>query len=446
MASSNENVIDEAPSGGGGVAVAHADPAAMRKISIASVAGTTIEFYDFFIYGTAAALVFPQVFFPALGAAAGTVASFATLGVAFFFRPLGAVLFGHFGDKLGRKKTLITTLLVMGIATVLVGLMPTAATIGVAAPILLVLMRILQGLAAGGEWAGAALFTSENAPVGKRGFWSMAPSLGGGIALTLGNLTFLVTGLSMSEEQFVSYGWRIPFIGSLLLVALGLFIRLKIEETPVFRSQVKTNGVTRLPFVEALKSQPRELVLAAGMVICVPSFTYIGSSYLMNYGRRELDLQTNFVLAMGCIAGAAITAGIVLAAIWSDRIGRRPVIIVGASLAVAWSLLLFPILDLGGRTAFGIGVFVTMFISGVACGPLGAYMSELFQTRYRYTAAGLSYNLGNMIGGAIPPLIAAAVTAAYGGFVFGVVLAGFCLVSLVCILLLKETRGNDLTV
>jgi MFS family permease len=417
----------------------------MRRVSFASVAGTTIEFYDFFIYGTAAALVFPQVFFPALGAAAGTVASFATLGVAFFFRPLGAVVFGHFGDRLGRKKTLITTLLVMGGATVLVGLMPTASQIGVLAPILIVLMRILQGLAAGGEWAGAALFTSESAPPARRGFWGMAPSLGGGIALTLGNATFLVTGLLMTEEQFVSFGWRIPFLASLLLIMIGLYIRLQTDETPIFKAEQQRGASSRAPFLEAFRSQPREVLLATGMVIVVPSLTYIGASFLMNYGRTVLELPLNYVLLMGCAAGISITVGIVIAAISSDRVGRRRVILTGAVCAVAWALVLFPILDFATELSFGIGVIVTMFLSGVCVGPMGAYMSELFDTRYRYTAAGFSYNAAHIIGGAIPPLVAAAITAAYGGFAFSLFLAALCAVSLVCVFFLKETRGRDLS-
>lgn len=420
------------------------DKPSMKRIAFASFAGSTIEFYDFFIYGTAAALVFPEIFFPALGQAEGTVASFATLGVAFFFRPVGALLFGHFGDRLGRKKTLVTTLLVMGIATVLVGLMPTADQIGVAAPLLIVLLRIVQGLAAGGEWAGAALFASENAPEAKRGMWAMFPSLGGGAALILGNTTFLITGLTMSDEDFVSYGWRIPFVGSVVLIAIGLFVRLKIDETPVFKNEQDRDGVATVPVLDAFRSQPREILLAAGMVIMVPTFTYIGGSYLTNYGRTILDLSLTHVLLMGVCGGVAISIGIVIGGIWSDTIGRRGVIKIAAYAAVPWAIVLFPILDVGSTGSFAIGVCVTMFISGLAYGPMSAFVSELFQTRYRYTAAGFSYNVAQIVGGAIPPLVAAAIISATSSFVFGLCLAGLCLVSLVCVLALRETQGDSL--
>ena len=216
----------------------HTPPVPLRRVAVASCAGTTIEFYDFFIYGTAAALVFPKVFFPALGATAGTVASFATFAVAFFARPVGAILFGHYGDRIGRKRTLISTLLLMGIATVLIGLLPGAATIGVAAPIILVLLRFAQGFAVGGEWAGATLLTAEYAPKGKRGLYGVFPQLGPAIAFALSSGTFLITGLVMgdTDEAFLNYGWRIPFLLSILLVGVGLYVRLSIEETPAFRA------------------------------------------------------------------------------------------------------------------------------------------------------------------------------------------------------------------
>ncbi len=255
----------------------------MHRIAIASFSGTTIEFYDFFIYGTAAALVFAPVFFPALGAAAGTVAAFATFGVAFFFRPLGSILFGHFGDRLGRKRTLVATLLLMGLSTFAIGLLPSAETIGVLAPIVLVVLRALQGLAVGGEWAGAALLTTEYAPAHKRGLYSMFPQLGPGIALALSSLTFLVTTLTLSPEAFREWGWRIPFLISILLVAVGLYIRLKIDETPVFRQVESRNEQVRLPFVTALRHQWREVLLAGGTLTMIFAFFYIGSVYLTSY-------------------------------------------------------------------------------------------------------------------------------------------------------------------
>jgi MFS family permease len=416
----------------------------MTRVATASFIGTVIEFYDFGIYGTAAALVFPQIFFPALGPAAGTVASFAALGVAFIARPFGSILFGHFGDRFGRKKTLIATMLLMGLSTVLVGLMPTATQIGVAAPILIVVLRVLQGLAAGGEFAGAVLFSSEHAPKGKRGFWSMFPSFGGGGAIILANATFFVTALAMSNETFAAWGWRIPFLASIVLVGVGLWVRLRIDETPVFRNQVARAGISRIPFLEAFRRQPRQVLLATGTATMVFALTYIGGTYLVSYGTAVLKLPRTYVLGIAIVGGVAISIGVVLGAVLSDRIGRRWVIVGVACVAIVWALALFPILDLGSRAAFAVGLPVTMFISGVATGPLGAFLSELFPTRYRYTAAGFSYSLAGMLGGGVPPLVAASIIASLGGFAFGVIMAAVCVVSLLCVLAIGETRQLDL--
>jgi MFS family permease len=418
-------------------------PQSMKRVATASFIGTVIEFYDFGIYGTAAALVFPTLFFPALGTVAGTVASFATLGVAFVARPFGSVLFGHFGDRLGRKKTLIATMLLMGFSTLLVGLMPTAGTIGVAAPILIVLLRILQGLAAGGEWGGAVLFASENAPKAKRGFWSMFPSFGGGIAIILSNATFWATAVGMSNDTFVSWGWRVPFLASILLIGVGLWVRLSIDETPAFKKQIAT-GVTRTPFLDAFRSQPKQILLATGTTTMTLSLTYIGGTYLVSYGTSTLKLARPDVLAITVLGGIAISVAVVIGAAVSDRIGRRRMITIVACAAIVWTLLLFPILDTRTLAAFAVGVPVTMFLSGLATGPLGAFLSETFQTRYRYTATGLSYSLAGMLGGAIPPLVAGPIIAAWGGFVFGIILACVAVVSLICVRVIGETKELDI--
>jgi MFS family permease len=416
----------------------------MKRVAAASFIGTVIEFYDFGIYGTAAALVFPQIFFPALGPAAGTVASFAALGVAFVARPFGSLLFGHYGDRLGRKKTLIATMLMMGLSTILVGVMPTAAQIGVLAPVLVIALRVMQGLAAGGEFAGAVLFSSEYAPKAKRGIWAMMPSLGGGGAIILANATFFLTAVLMSPESFGSWGWRIPFISSTVLVLFGLWVRLKTEETPVFKTQMSRSGAADFPFVEAFRNQPRQIFLATGTIMMVFALTYIGGTYLVSYGTATLKLSRPYVLGIAILGGVAISIGVILGAALSDRIGRRWVIMAVACVATVWALALFPILDLRTHAAFAVGLPVTMFLSGVATGPLGAFLSELFHTRYRYTAAGVAYSLAGMLGGGIPPLIAAAIISAYGGFTFGVILAGVCLVSLFSALAIGETRHLDL--
>ncbi|OZD13092.1 MFS transporter [Rhodococcus sp. 06-156-3C] len=416
----------------------------MRRVGLASFTGTLIEFYDFLIYGFAAALVFSDVFFPALGTAAGTVASFATLGVALVARPLGSIIFGHFGDRLGRKKTLVTTLMMMGGATILVGLMPTADQIGIWAPLLIVVLRIFQGLAAGGEWAGAVNFAAEYAPPGKRGFWTMIPPFGGGCSLALAPAVFAITSASMSDEAFLSYGWRIPFLLSALLVAVGLYVRLKIDETPVFKAEQARSGSSKLPFIEALKNQPRQILLGIGIVVTVPTFSYLGAAYLPNYATTQLGLDRTLVLTLGIVGGVMYAASILAGGVLADRLGRRKTLLWANSLAVVWALILFPFLNIGTALAFGIGLCITLILAGAALGPVGAVLSELFHTRYRYTASGFSYSVAQIIGGAIPPLVGAAIIAAAGSFVFGLFVTALCLLGLISVWLMKETADDDL--
>ncbi|WP_068159410.1 MFS transporter [Rhodococcus phenolicus] len=426
----------------------------IRRVAIASCMGTTIEFYDFFIYGTAAALVFPTVFFPALGATAGTVAAFATFAVAFIARPVGAMLFGHFGDRIGRKKTLVSTLLLMGVSTLLIGLLPGADTIGVAAPIILVLLRFAQGFAVGGEWAGATLLTAEYAPPGKRGLYAMFPQLGPAIAFALSSGTFLFTGLALGDtnEAFLTYGWRIPFLFSIVLVAIGLYMRLAIEETPVFRAEEAARAAAptgtaekrTLPFLDALRYQTKEILLSAGALAIMFAFFYMGTAYLTSYATKTLGFSRPFVLVVGIVSSLVFGAAIVLSALYSDRVGRRRVIMISCGFSVVWALALFPLLDTGSPAAFVIGMIVTLSIFGIAYGPCGALLPEMFHTRYRYTGAGLGYNLAGVLGGAIPPMLAAPLAASYGGIAIGLMLAVLGVLSLVCTRALVETRDRAL--
>ncbi|GAA4486002.1 MHS family MFS transporter [Rhodococcus olei] len=412
-------------------------------MAVASCIGTTIEFYDFFIYGTAAALVFPTVFFPALGSTAGTVASFATFAVAFVARPVGAMLFGHYGDRIGRKKTLVSTLLLMGISTLLIGLLPSAGTIGVAAPLILVLLRFAQGFAVGGEWAGATLLTAEYAPPGKRGLYAMFPQLGPAIAFILSSGTFLVTGavLGDTNDTFLAWGWRVPFLFSIVLVGIGLYMRLAIEETPVFRAENATRaGDTRLPFADAWRHQSKEILLSAGALATLFAFFYMGTAFLTSYGTKTLGFSRPFVLAVGIAAALVFGAAIVVSALYSDRIGRRRVIMASCVAAFVWALALFPLLDTGSPAAFAIGMFGTLAIFGVAYGPCGALLPEMFATRYRYTGAGLGYNLAGVLGGAIPPLIAAPLASSFGGVAIGAMLAALAVLSFFCTRALVETK------
>jgi metabolite-proton symporter len=413
----------------------------MRRVALASCAGTTIEFYDFFIYGTAAALVFPTVFFPALGAAAGTVASFATFAVAFVARPVGAILFGHFGDRLGRKKTLISTLLLMGVATVLIGLLPSASTIGVAAPILLVALRFLQGLAVGGEWAGATLLAAEYAPADKRGLYGVFPQTGPALAFALSSATFLVVNLFVGEtsEAFVAWGWRVPFLLSSLLVLVGLYVRLKVEETPMF-TKAATTAHEHGPLVGAFKNQPREIFLAAGALSMLFAFFYTGTAYLTSYGTLALGLSRQNVLTIGLLGAVVFGATTVVSGIYSDRFGRRKVLLLASAISVPWALLLFPLLDTGSSAAFALGLIGTLTIFAVSYGPAGALLPEMFETRYRYTGAGMAYNLAGVIGGGTAPILAARFTEAGNSSHVGLMLAAFGLLSVVCAAALPETR------
>ncbi len=419
-------------------------PTPMRRVAFASCAGTTIEFYDFFIYGTAAALVFPTVFFPALGSAAGTVASFATFAVAFVARPVGAILFGHFGDRLGRKRTLISTLLLMGVATVLIGLLPSADTIGVAAPILLVALRFAQGLAVGGEWAGATLLAAEYAPPQKRGLYAAFPQLGPAIAFALSSGTFLLVNRLVGETSpaFVEWGWRIPFVASALLVLIGLYVRLKVEETPMFRAAGRTRASTQGPLVAAVRHQWREILLGGGSLAMLFAFFYIGAAFLTSYGTTVVGLSRATVLTMGVAGAVVFGALIVLSAVYSDRLGRKKVVLAACVVAIPWGLVLFPILDLGTGTAFAIGLFGTMAIFAVSYGPAGAMLPEMFRTEYRYTGAGMAYNLAGIIGGGTAPYLASDLAGAGNTGAIGWMLAGFGALSVVCVLLMPETRDR----
>jgi MFS family permease len=405
--------------------------------------GTLIEGYDFIIYGTAAALVFPQIFFPALGESAGTVASLASFGAAFVARPLGSVIFGHLGDRLGRKNTLIATLLLMGSGTFLMGLLPAAAQIGVAAPIMLVILRVVQGFSLGGEWAGATLFVSEHAPKDKRGFWSIAPQLGATIPNIIGSATFLLTSSVMSDSAFVSYGWRIPFLASGVLVIVGLYLRLKVEETPVFKKE-QDRGASHAPFMEAFRKQPGSILRGAGSILMVFSFVYFASTYLISYASHTLKLSNTTVLVMGILGGVAYSLAVPVSAMLSDRIGRKRVIGGSNLIAVVWSLALFPVLDIGTFPAFAAAGCITFFIAGLAYGPVGAFLPEQFHTRYRYTATGFSYNLAGLVGGGLGPVIAATLTQAIGGYAFGIFVALLSLIAAACTFTLRETRNTEL--
>lgn len=416
----------------------------MRRVGFAGLIGTTVEFYDFYIFGTAAALVFSSQFFPALGAAGGTFASLATFGVAFLARPFGSILFGHYGDRIGRKATLVATLLLMGGATVAIGLLPNAATIGIAAPILLVVLRILQGIAVGGEWAGAVLLTGEHAPPEKRGFYALFPQLGPALGLALAMGTFLAAALTMSSDDFLAFGWRIPFIASAVLVIIGLFVRLKIEETRSFAALKASDDVARRPLFEVVRQQPVQLLLGAGSLAMVFALFHTGATWLISYSGTVLMIDRPTVLTVGVIGALIFAAVIAISAAASDRFGRKPLVILGCVLAVPWSLAVMHVVNIGTPLAFGIGVCVTLAIAGIGYGPIGALLPEMFRTRFRYTGAGVAYSLAGVVGGAVPPLVAEALVPALGSVAVGYYLVAYAVLSLLCVLAIKETRKVSL--
>jgi MFS family permease len=419
--------------------------APMTRIAISSFVGSAIEFYDFFIYGTAAALVFPHVFFPNLGTTMATVASLGAFAAAFLSRPVGAAVFGHFGDRLGRKRTLVATLLIMGLSTVLVGLIPGTATIGLAAPLLLVGLRILQGFAVGGEWAGSALLSAEYAPTAKRGFYGMFTQLGLGAALVLANLVFLLVqlGFGTHNAAFLAWGWRIPFLLSGVLIAVALYMRLNIAETPVFADEHDPDA--KAPIAELLTRQPLQIALASGAVVGIFTLAHMAGTYLANYAATELGYARGFILLVGVLGGLATLVCTAFTAILSDTFGRKRFVVAGFGLAVPWSFAVMPLVDSGDPKLFGLAVVVTYALIGTASGPMATFLPEMFATRYRYTGSGLAYNVGGILGGAVPPLVASALLSSFGGWAIGLMMAGLAALSLVCVLRLPETMGKPLT-
>jgi MFS family permease len=413
----------------------------VKHIAFACMVGTTVEFYDFYIYGTAAALTFPTVFFPDLSPALATVASMGTFAAAFISRPLGGAVFGHFGDRIGRKATLVATLLIMGLSTVAVGLTPGAATIGVAAPLIILTLRLLQGFAVGGEWAGSALLAAEYAPLDQRGRYGIFTAIGAGIAMVLTGVTFLLVNATVGETSpsFLNWGWRIPFLLSGLLVAFALYVRVSIEETPVF---VRQSAPPRAPLAEVLRQQGRTVALASGSFVALFAFVFMAGTYLVSYAHGTLGLSRNAILVAGLLGGLVWTAVVPLSAVMSDRFGRRPVILSGWAVAVPWSFAVLPLIDTDNPVLFTAAITGTYAVAAFAYAPMTSFVPELFTTSHRYTGAGLAINVSGILGGAVPPLIAEPLSVRYGSWTIGLMLGALVLISLWCTYRLPETRGT----
>lgn len=418
----------------------------MRRVAAACLVGSAIEFYDFLIYGTAAALVFPTVFFPHLSPTLATVASMGTFASAFISRPIGAATFGHFGDRLGRKRALIVTLVLMAIATVSVGVVPSTAAIGTAAPLILVALRLLQGFAVGGEWAGSALLSAEHAPADERGRYGMFTLLGGGTAGVLSSLTFLGVNFSIGENSpaFMEWGWRIPFLISAALIGIAFYVRLRIDETPVFASEKARNLVPAAPIAELLRLQWREILLAAGSIVGGFGFAYMGNTYLTAYAHSQLGYTRGFIWTVGAVGGLASIVFVALSATLCDRVGRRRIMLLGWAACVPWAVVVIPLLDTGNPALYAVAIVGMFAIAAIGSGPTGAFIPELFATRYRYSGSALAVNLAGVLGGALPPLIAGTLQASYGSWAVGPMLAVLALASLVCTYLLPETKGTAL--
>lgn len=418
----------------------------MRRIAAACLVGSAIEFYDFLIYGTAAALVFPAVFFRRLGPTVATIASMATFATAFLSRPLGAAVFGYFGDRLGRKKTLVATLLIMGASTVSVGLVPSTASIGIAAPLLLTVLRLLQGFAVGAEWAGSVLLSAEYAPTDRRGWYGMFTLLGGGTAGILASLTFLAVNLTMGEHSpaFMHWGWRVPFLISSGLIGIALYVRLNIDETPIFVEEKARHLVPKAPLTELLRLQRREIILVAGSFVGGMGFIYLGNTFLVMYAHNHLGYSRSFIWGIGALGGLTSMACVACSAWISDRVGRRRVMLWGLVACLPWAFVVIPLIDTGRPVCYVVAVLGMFGTAAVANGPTAAFVPELFATRYRYSGAAVAMNLAGIVGAAVPPLLAGTLLATYGSWAIGLMMASLVLASFVSVYLLPETRGAAL--
>ncbi|WP_422646889.1 MFS transporter [Actinoalloteichus caeruleus] len=432
--------IAETTTGGAGAHPGAGRPPAAR-LAAASFVGTALEFFDFYAYGLAAALVLDQVFFPALDPVAGTLASFSTFAVAFLARPLGAVLFGHLGDRLGRRNTLVASLVVMGAATLAIGLLPGYTELGVVAPALLVLLRFVQGLGVGGEWGGAALLATEHAPPGRRGRYALFTQLGPPAGFLLANSAFLVLDGVLAPSAFVTWGWRVPFLVSAVLVLVGLYVRLRIPEPPTFRRAAVP--ARRSPLGALLRGQPRQLLLGAGVMVVQYTLFYLATAYCLSYGTSVLGMDRGLLLAltMAAVAGLAIMTA--LAALASDRWGRRPVLVCACVVSAGWALVFFPLFDTADPTLVALALVGALLAMGLGYGPMGAHLPELFDATHRYTGAALAYSLGGVLGGALTPLIAVRLQASIGSGAVGAYLVCVALVSLGCALASRDTGSRS---
>lgn len=412
-----------------------------RRVLLASLAGTAIEFFDFYIYATASVLVFPKLFFPADDPASATLQSLATFALAFFARPVGSAVFGHFGDRIGRKATLVAALLTMGVSTVAIGLLPTYASIGVLAPLLLALCRFGQGFGLGGEWGGAVLLATENAPPGKRAWYGMFPQLGAPVGFIASGGIFLVLSASLTDQQFLAWGWRLPFIASSALVLVGLYVRLKITETPAFRTAVEKKERVAVPLLSACRHHARELVLGTFVATATFVLFYLLTVFCLSWGTTKLGYTRGQFLIIQMIGVLFFAAAIPWSAALADRHGRRAVLMVVTGAIIAFGLVMGPLF--GGGTAGVTTLMIVGFaLMGLTYGPLGTMLSEMFPTAVRYTGASVAFNLAGIVGASLAPYIATWLATHHGVAAVGFYLSSAAAVTLVALALSRETRGD----
>ena len=425
----------------------------MQKVALTALAGTSIEWYDFFLYGAAAALIFPTAFFGEATPSTALILSLLTFAAGFIARPIGGIIFGHYGDRVGRKKTLVMALILMGVSSTLIGMLPTYAMIGITAPILLTSLRFAQGLAIGGQWGGAMLLVTESAPSNQRGYYGAFAQAGAPVGVILANLAFITTSALVSEESFYSWGWRIPFLASAILIGISMYIQLNLEDTKAFKelqalreSQQDDNeeAIRRSPILEAIQKYPKRIALAAGAFLSIQVTFYILIAFLLAYGVASADITRDDMLAAVLIASAIMVPVQFMFSSYSDRHGRKGVFMAGAILTGLWAFAIFPLVDTGNFWLIVLAITGGLIFVSMMYGPQAAFFTELFSTEVRYSGATLGYQFGAILGGAFAPTIAALLWKDYGIFWVSVYIALASLLTLLSVMALTETYQTDL--
>ncbi|MDA9258829.1 MHS family MFS transporter [Gammaproteobacteria bacterium] len=431
----------------------NASESSMQKVALTALAGTSIEWYDFFLYGAAAALIFPTAFFGEATPSTALILSLLTFAAGFIARPIGGIIFGHYGDRVGRKKTLVMALILMGVSSTLIGLLPTYAMIGITAPILLTSLRFAQGLAIGGQWGGAMLLVTESAPSDQRGYYGAFAQAGAPVGVILANLAFITTSALVSEESFYAWGWRIPFLASAILIGISMYIQLNLEDTKAFkelqalRASEKDNNseiVRRSPILEAIQKYPKRIALAAGAFLSIQVTFYILIAFLLAYGVASTDITRDDMLAAVLIASAIMVPVQFMFSSYSDRRGRKGVFMAGAILTGLWAFAIFPLVDTGNFWLIVLAITGGLIFVSMMYGPQAAFFTELFSTEVRYSGATLGYQFGAILGGAFAPTIAALLWKDFGIFWVSVYIALASLLTLLSVMALTETYQTDL--